>query len=98
MHSKAMYLGLQNTRILVGFLRVAAANWAKSVHALARGWRHGKRDLVECQESRDYCACSGLVHVVGWCMESAGSAYRLAHQEASKQYSQAQRVSYLSGH
>jgi len=32
------------------------------VHVLARGWRHGKRDVVECLERRDYCACKGLVH------------------------------------
>jgi len=36
-----MYLGLQSPRILVGFLRVAAASSAESVHA--RGWSNGIR-------------------------------------------------------
>ena len=61
MHSKGMYLGLQTTRILVGFLRVATTNSAKSAYALARGWRHDKRFLVKCINRRVYCACSGLV-------------------------------------
>jgi len=43
MHStgKGMYLGLQGTRILVGFLRVAAASLAESVHA--RDWSNDIR-------------------------------------------------------
>ena len=30
MHSKGMYLGLQGTRILVGFLRVSVVVWQKA--------------------------------------------------------------------
>jgi len=66
MHSMGMYLGLQSTRILVGFLRVAAASSAKSEHALARGWSHGMHFFVECLERRGYCAYSGLVHGGCW--------------------------------
>jgi len=36
--------------------------------------------------------------VVVWCIESARCAYSLACQEANEQYSQAQRVSYVSRH
>jgi hypothetical protein len=60
MHSMGMYLGLQGTRILAGFLRVAAAKSARSVDALARGWSHGMCFFVECLGRRGGCACSGL--------------------------------------
>jgi len=60
MHSKAMYLRLQGTRILVGFWRVSAASSGRSEHA--RGWSHGIFHTVESLGRRGYCVCSGLVH------------------------------------
>jgi len=64
MHSKRMYLGLQSTRILVGFLRVAAASSAVSVYALVRGWRHDKRFLVKCVLSEKIMNRVGLIRDV----------------------------------
>ena len=58
-HSKGMYLGLQSTRILVGFGRVAAARSARSVHA--RGWSHDICYVMESLGHRGYCARSELV-------------------------------------
>ena len=49
-HSKGMYLGLQGTRILVGFWWVSAASSARSDHA--RGWNHGICHIVEKQIGR----------------------------------------------
>jgi len=55
MHSKGIYLGLQGTRILVGFLRVLAVVWQKAcMHAIGANniragegltWRHQQ---IEC--------------------------------------------------
>jgi len=52
-------LGLQSTRILAGFLRVAAASSAESVHA--RGWSKGMRFCVKSPGREGYCTCSGFV-------------------------------------
>jgi len=54
------YLGLQSTRILVGFGRVAAASSARSVHA--RGGSHGICYVVESLGRTGYCARSEVVH------------------------------------
>ena len=55
MHSKGMYLGLQGTRILVGFW------WVSATSEHARGWSHGICHIVESLGRRGDCACSGLV-------------------------------------
>jgi len=72
-----MYLGLQGTRILVGFWRVAAASSAESVHA--RDWsndiRPGERLAVDAGRSNEHgyrfgcaleqpTACSWCLRVV----------------------------------
>jgi len=60
MHSKGMYLGLQSSRILVGFGRVVEDNSARSVHA--RGGSHSICYIVESLGRRGYCVRSELAH------------------------------------
>jgi len=82
MHSKGMYLGLQGTRILVGFLRVAAANSAESVHA--RDWSNDIRAgeglacrhwQIECTRLQVWVRARATSSVVGVPMRRATMQY-----------------------
>jgi len=74
MHSKGMYLGLQGTRILVGFLRVSAVVRQKAcMHAIgANNIRAGegltwRRQQIECTRLQVGCALEQPA-AWSWCL------------------------------
>jgi len=77
MHSKGMYLGLQGTRILVGFLRVSAVVWQKAcMHTIGANnmkvgegltWRRQQIDCTRLQVWVRARATSSMVVVCTRC-------------------------------